>query len=79
MTVELEDQLDPTWNRNDIFAVFRDEQGRLVVVRVRFNALTGKLEFDAPMLGQFQLVYLDWDGTDYLDEAFLAAIAALLK
>ena len=79
VTVELEDQLDPTWNRDDIFAVFWDEQGRLVVARVRFNALTGKLEFDAPMLGQFQLVYLDWDGTDYLDEAFLAAIAALLK
>ena len=50
-----------------------------MVVRVRCNALTGKLEFDAPMLGQFQLVWLDWEGTDYTDEAFLAAIAACLN
>ena len=79
VAVELEAQLDPGWNPNHIFAVFRDAQGKLVVVRVRCNALTGKLEFDAPMLGQFQLVWLDWEGTDYTDEAFLAAIAACLN
>ena len=79
VAVELEAQLDPGWNPNHIFAVFRDAQGRLAVVRVRCNALTGKLEFDAPMLGHFQLVWLDWEGTDYTDEAFLAAIAACLN
>ena len=78
VTVEMEVQLNPGWNPNDLFAVFRDEQGKLVAVRVRYDALTGKLEFDAPMLGQFRLVYLDWDGTDYTDEAFLAAILAAL-
>ena len=79
VAVELEAQLDPGWNPNHIFAVFRDAQGKLVVVRVRCNALTGKLEFDAPMLGHFQLVWLDWEGADYTDEAFLAAIAACLN
>ena len=79
VTVEMEVQLNPGWNPNDLFAVFRDEQGKLVAVRVRYDARTGKLEFDAPMLGQFRLVYLDWDGTDYTDEAFLAAIAGCLN
>ena len=79
VAVELEAQLDPGWNPNHIFAVFRDAQGKLVVVRVRCNALTGKLEFDTPMLGHFRLVWLDWEGTDYTDEAFLAAIAACLN
>ena len=50
-----------------------------MAVRVRYDQRTGKLTFDAPMLGQFRLVYLDWDGTDYTDEAFLAAIAACLN
>ena len=76
--VELEVQLNPGWNPQDVFAVFRDAQGKLEAVRVRYDQRTGKLTFDAPMLGQFRLVYLDWDGTDYTDEAFLAAILAAL-
>ena len=77
--MELEVQLNPGWNPQDVFAVFRDAQGKLVAVRVRYDQRTGKLTFDAPMLGQFRLVYLDWDGTDYTDEAFLAAIAERLN
>ena len=77
--VELEVQLNPGWDPQDVFAVFRDAQGKLVAVRARYDQRTGKLTFDAPMLGQFRLVYLDWDGTDYTDEAFLAAIAACLN
>ena len=62
------------WNKNDLFVVFRGENGRLIAVKARYNPITGMLMFDAPMLGKFQLVSFPWDGTDYESEAFLAAL-----
>ena len=77
--VEMSASLEPDWNPNDLFAVFRDETGALVAVKVRYNAATGKLEFNAPMLGDFRLVCMHWDGTDYTDRAFLEALEACLN
>ena len=72
--VAMEVSLEEGWNRNDLFVVFRGENGKLVAVKARYNPATGMLMFDAPMLGKFQLVSFHWDGTDYESEAFLSAL-----
>ncbi len=71
-------ELDPSWNIDDLFAVFRDENGALVAVKIHYNAETGELEFNAPMLGDFQLVCFHWVGTDYESKEFLDALQAFL-
>ena len=72
--VAIEVSLEEGWNRNDLFVVFRGENGKLVAVKARYNPVTGMLMFDAPMLGKFRLVSFPWDGTDYESEAFLSAL-----
>ena len=60
--------------QNDLFVVFRGENGKLVAVKARYNPATGMLMFDAPMLGKFRLVSFPWNGTDYESDTFLAAL-----
>ena len=74
--VSMKTQLDAGWNPEDLFAVFRDETGKLVAVRVSYDPATGTLVFDAPELGDFRLVCFHWDGTDYESAEFLAALEA---
>ena len=69
-------QLEAGWNREDLFAVFRDETGKLVAVKASYDAATGTLVFDSPELGDFRLVCFHWDGTDYDSAEFLAALEA---
>ena len=69
-------QLDAGWNKEDLFAVFQDEKGGLVAVKVHYDKVTGMLVFDTPVLGDFQLVCFRWEGTDYTSKAFLEALKA---
>ena len=72
--VAMEVSLEEGWNQNDLFVVFRGENGKLVAVKARYNSATRMLMFDAPMLGKFQLVSFPWNGTDYESDTFLAAL-----
>ena len=74
--VTMEVRLEDGWNENDLFAVFHNDKGELVAVKASYDPATGVLVFEAPMLGQFQLVCFHWDGTDYESPAFLAALQA---
>ena len=76
--VTMQAQLDPGWNKEHLFAVFLDENGEPVAVRVRYNAETGELEFEAPMLGDFRLVCFGWEGMDLESPEFLEALKKVL-
>ena len=76
--VTMQAQLDPSWNKEHLFAVFLDENGEPVAVRVRYNAETGELEFEAPMLGDFRLVCFGWEGMDLESPEFLEALKKVL-
>ena len=76
--VTMRAQLDPGWNKEHLFAVFLDENGEPVAVRVRYNAETGELEFEAPMLGDFRLVCFGWEGMDLESPEFLEALKKVL-
>ena len=76
--VTIQAQLDPSWNKEHLFAVFLDENGEPVAVRVRYNAETGELEFEAPMLGDFRLICFGWEGMDLESPEFLEALKKVL-
>ena len=57
---------------------YTDENGNLVVVKVHYHPETGLLEFNAPMLGDFQLVCFHWEGTNFESPEFLEALKAFL-
>lgn len=67
------------WNTNGLFAVFRNADGTVTAIKAYYDPATGTLSFDTPILGEFDLIYLHWEGDDYESDAFYAAVAEFLS
>lgn len=70
--------LPSDWNRKDLFAVFRNEDGSITVIKVYSDPATGILSFDTPILGEFDLICLHWEDDNYESSAFYAAVEKML-
>ena len=59
-----------------LYAVFRNEDGRLVAVRAVYDPVTGKLRFLTKRLGRFMILGFDFEGEEFSPD-FYAALAGL--
>lgn len=71
-------EIPQNWNRNDLFAVFRNGDGAITAIKICYDPTTGILSFETPILGEFDIICLHWDGDDYTTDAFRTAVEALL-
>lgn len=67
------------WNTDDLFAVFRNADGTVTAIKVRYDPETGMISFDTPVLGDFDLICLHWEDDNYNSDAFYAAVAEYLS
>ena len=70
--VSMDWQMPASWNPESVFAVFRDDSGELHAFRATWDQATGRLVFDSDMLGDFVLVWMDWDGVLFSDDFYAA-------
>ena len=59
-----------------LYAVFRNEDGRLVAVRAVYDPVTGKLRFLTKRFGRFMILGFDFEGEEFSPD-FYAALAGL--
>ena len=76
VTARVKFSLPAGWNKNAIFAVFRNADGTLTAFKAMYDAKTGELTFDTDLTGTFTLVSFPFDG-DPLSEKFYEALAEL--
>ncbi|MBQ5350094.1 MAG: hypothetical protein IIU41_03545, partial [Oscillospiraceae bacterium] len=76
MTARMKFTLPAGWNRNDIYAVFRNADGSLTAIRAAYDEESGTLSFDTDLTGTFALVCFPFDGKPYSDK-FYDAISEL--
>ena len=76
MTARMKFTLPAGWNRNDIYAVFRNADGSLTAIRAAYDEKSGTLSFDTDLTGTFALISFPFDGKPYSDK-FYDAISEL--
>ena len=76
MTARMKFTLPAGWNRNDIYAVFRNADGSLTAIRASYDEESGTLSFDTDLTGTFALISFPFDGKPYSDK-FYDAISEL--
>ena len=76
MTARMKFTLPAGWNRNDIYAVFRNADGSLTAIRAAYDEKSGTLSFDTDLTGTFALISFPFDGKPYSEE-FYDAISEL--
>ncbi|MBR7189967.1 MAG: hypothetical protein IKD63_02530, partial [Oscillospiraceae bacterium] len=76
MTARMKFTLPAGWNRNDIYAVFRNADGSLTAFKAAYDEESGTLSFDTDLTGTFALISFPFDGKPYSDK-FYDAISEL--
>ena len=76
VTARVKFSLPAGWNKNAIFAVFRNADGSLTAFKAVYDAKTGELTFDTDLTGTFTLVSFPFNG-DLFSEEFYKALARL--
>ena len=76
MTARMKFILPAGWNRNDIYAVFRNADGSLTAFKAAYDEESGTLSFDTDLTGTFALISFPFDGKPYSDK-FYDAISEL--
>ena len=76
MTARMKFVLPEGWNKNAIFAVFRNSNGSLTAFKATYDTASGTLRFDTDLTGTFALVSFPFDGKLYSGD-FYDALAEL--
>ena len=65
VTARFKFTLPAGWNKNCLFAVFRNDDGSLTAFKAAYDEMTGMLSFDTDITGTFALVCFPFDGKLY--------------
>ena len=76
MTARMKFSFPAGWNKNAVFAVFRNSDNSLTAFKATYDAASGTLRFDTDRTGTFTLVSFPFDGKLY-SEDFYDALADL--
>ena len=76
ITVRMKFKLPAGWSKNALFAVFRNADGSLTVIRADYDEDENTLSFDTDLTGTFALIFFPFD-EDSTSEDFYEAISEL--
>ncbi|MBQ3858908.1 MAG: hypothetical protein II779_00140, partial [Clostridia bacterium] len=76
ITVRMKFKLPAGWSKNALFAVFRNADGSLTVIRADYDEDENTLSFDTDLTGTFALIFFPFD-EDSSSEDFYEAISEL--
>ena len=63
-------RLPDAWSGRPVYAVFRNADGTLTAILVRYAPITQSLAFESTVLGDFVLICPDFDGEPFTPEFY---------